>query len=101
MPPHLIEALGPILGIISVGTMVLVGMKMRLTARLHESSTQNRVEKDREEVERLTDTVDALHEQVRMMRDEFTDLHERVDFAERLLSRGEISPREPAVPTPQ
>ena len=101
MPPQLIEALGPILAIVSVGTMVLIGMKMRLTARLHESSNQNRVEKDRDEVDRLTDAVDALHEQVRMMRDEFTDLHERVDFAERLLSRGEISPSEPAGPTPQ
>ncbi len=101
MPPQLIEALGAVLAITSVGTMVLIGMKMRLTARLHESGNQNRVAKDREEVERLTDTVDALHEQVRVMRDEFTDLHERVDFAERLLSRGKISPSEPAVPTPQ
>ncbi len=101
MPPELIEVLAPGVVILSIGTMVLVGMKMRLTARIHESSNQNRVEKDREEVERLTDTVDALHEQVRLMRDEFTDLHERVDFAERLLSRGEIRPSEPAVATPQ
>ena len=101
MPPELLEVLAPVVVILSIGTMVLVGMKMRLTARLHESSNQNRVEKDRDEVDRLTEAVDALHEQVRMMRDEFTDLHERVDFAERLLSRGEISPSEPAGPTPQ
>ena len=44
MPPQLIEALGPILAIVSVGTMVLIGMKMRLTARLHESSNQPRRE---------------------------------------------------------
>ena len=81
--------------------MILVGMKMRLTARMHESGNRNRVERDREEVDRLTDTVDALHEQVRMMRDEFADLQERVDFAERLLSRGEISPSETAGRTPQ
>ncbi len=101
MPPEMLEVVAPMLAIVSVGTMILIGMKMRLTARLHESSNRNRVEKDREEVERLTDAVDALHEQVRVMRDEFADLHERVDFAERLLSRGEISPSEPAVPTPQ
>jgi len=101
MPPELIEAVAPFLAIMGVGKMILIGMKMRLTARIHESSNRNRVEKDSEDVERLTDTVDALHEQVRLMRDEFADLHERVDFAERLLSRGEINPNESAVPTPQ
>ena len=101
MPPELIEVFAPVVVILSIGTMVLVGMKMRLTARMHESSNRNRVEKDGEEVERLTDAIDTLHEQVRLMRDEFTDLHDRVDFAERLLSRGEIRSSEPVVPTPQ
>ena len=101
MPPELIEVLAPVVVILSIGTMVLIGMKMRLTARSHESSNLNRVAKDGEDIERLADTVDALHDQVRMMRDDFAELHERVDFAERLLSRGEISPSEPVVPTPQ
>ena len=100
MPPHIMDALAPLIPIISIGTMVLIGMKMRLTARLHASSNQNRDENDREETERLTEAVDALHEQVRLMRDEFSDLHERVDFAERLLSRGGSRVREHGVPTP-
>ncbi len=100
MPPQLIEALAPLIALTSIGTMILIGMKMRLTARLHASSNQNRDEKDREEVERLGEAVDNLQDQVRSMRDEFSELHERVDFAERLLSRGEIRPVEHGVPTP-
>ena len=100
MPPHLVEAIAPLIAIMSVGTMVLICMKMRLTARLNSSSNENRAEKDREEVERLGEAVDNLHDQVRLMRDEFSELHERVDFAERLLSRGEIRPMEHGVPTP-
>ncbi len=100
MHPELIEALGVIVAITSIGTMILIGMKMRLNARLHASSNQNHDEKDREEVERLGEAVDNLHDQLRLMRDEFSELHERVDFAERLLSRGEIRPVEHGVPTP-
>ncbi len=100
MPPDLMEFIAPLIGITSVGTMILIGMKMRLNARLHASSNQNRDEKDSEEVERLGEAVDNLHDQLRLMRDEFSELHERVDFAERLLSRGEIRPVEHGVPTP-
>ena len=100
MPPHLVEAIPPLIALMSIGTMVLIGMKMRLTARLHASSNQDRDQKDREEVERLGEVVDGLHDQLRLMRDEFSELHERVDFAERLLSRGEIRPVEHGVPTP-
>ncbi len=100
MPPHLVEAIAPLIALMSIGTMVLIGMKMRLTARLHSSSNQNRGQKDREEVERLGEAVDNLHDQLRSMQDEFSELHERVDFAERLLSRGEIRPIEHGVPTP-
>ncbi len=100
MPPHLVEAIAPLIALMSIGTMVLIGMKMRLTARLHSSSNQNRGQKDREEVERLGEAVDNLHDQLRSMQDEFSELHERVDFAERLLSRGEIRPVEHGVPTP-
>jgi hypothetical protein len=41
-----------------------------------------------EQVERLTEAVQALHEDVRVMRDEMLELHERMDFAERMLTSG-------------
>ena len=95
MHPELAEGIGITMAMISIGTMILIGMKMRLNARLRESSGT-----DNEELERLGDTVDNLHEQVRLMRDEFAELNERVDFTERLLARGSDHAKEQAVPTP-
>ncbi|MCH7684717.1 MAG: hypothetical protein IIB35_13545, partial [Gemmatimonadetes bacterium] len=37
---------------------------------------------------RLADAVDGLHEEVRMLREEYTELQERMDFTERMLSTG-------------
>ena len=36
--------------------------------------------------ERLTEAVQQLHDEVGSMREEVTELHERVDFTERMLS---------------
>ncbi len=83
MPPEIIEAIGPVLAIISIGTMILVGMKMRLSAKV-----QLQQGSKSEDVERLADVVDGLHEEVRMLREEYAELQERMDFAERMLSSG-------------
>ncbi len=83
MPPEIIEAIGPVLAIISIGTMILVGMKMRLSAKV-----QLQQGSKGEDVERLADAVDGLHEEVRILREEYGELHERMDFAERILSTG-------------
>lgn len=96
MPPEIAEGIAVVFTIVSVGTMILIGMKMRLNARLHGSS-----DKHHEEIERLGDAVDGLHEQVRLMRDEFAELHERVDFTERMLSSGGTRPSDHGAPTPQ
>ena len=36
--------------------------------------------------ERLTEAIQQLHDEVSSMREEFAELHERVDFPERMLS---------------
>ncbi len=45
-----------------------------------------------EEIEKLTDAVEALREETAYMRDqlgaEISDMHDRLEFAERLLTRG-------------
>ncbi len=84
MPPQIIEVIGPVMVLTTIGTIFLIGMKMRLSAKvqLQEGSKS-------EEVERLADAVDGLHEEVRMIREEYTELHERMDFAERMLSSGQ------------
>jgi hypothetical protein len=76
-------------GLGMMGTFILLGMRMRLQAR---GSQQV----DREEVERLADAVDGLAEQVRLLSDETADLSDRLDFAERLLTRGTGSVPPPA-----
>ena len=83
MPPEfIINAVGGLAAIITIGTMVLVGMKMRLNAkvRLQQGSKG-------EELDPLTDAVEGLAEEMRMLRDEYGELHDRMDFAERLLAR--------------
>jgi hypothetical protein len=83
MPPEIVEAIAPFLAMTAIGTLILVGMKMRLSAKV-----QLQQGSKSEDVERLADAVDGLHEEVRMLREEYTELHERMDFAERMLSSG-------------
>ncbi len=67
-----------------LGGFALGGLKMILAARV-----ARRGQVGREEFDRLTDAVDTLHEQVYQVRESVAELHERMDFAERLLTRGE------------
>ena len=83
MPPQIIEVIGPVMVLTTLGTIFLIGMKMRLSAKV-----QLQQGSKSEDVERLADAVDGLHEEVRMLREEYTELQERMDFAERMLSTG-------------
>jgi len=83
MPVDAIELLAPVFAITAVGTMVLIGLKMRYT---YKANLMHR--EDPQQVERLTDAVEQLHEDFRVLRGEVTELHERVDFAERMLTSG-------------
>ncbi len=75
------DVLGPLVGMAAViGFFVVVGMNIR---RLRMRETPGG-----ENFERLADAVDGLHEEVRMLREEYTELHERMDFAERMLATG-------------
>ena len=83
MPPQLIDVIAPVMVLTTIGTIFLIGMKMRLSAKV-----QLQAGSKSEDVERLADAVDGLHEEVRMLREEYTELHERMDFTERMLSTG-------------
>lgn len=50
-----------------------------------------RSETSREEFAELVETVEGLREQVELMREEHAELFERVEFTERLLSKGGLS----------
>jgi len=83
MPSEILEFIAPLTIITTIGTLFLIGMKMRLSAKV-----QLQQGSKSEDVERLADVVDGLHEEVRMLREEYAELHERMDFAERMLSSG-------------
>ena len=91
MPPAAIEALAAIIGMTSIGIIVLVGLKMRFNHKF-----RMRERPGGEDTERLTEAVEQLHDEMRLMREEFADLDERVDFTERMLSQGK--PRDAIVP---
>ncbi len=61
----------------------LLGWRMWLR-----SKTERLQLSGRDDGERIAEALDALHERVQYLQDEITELNERVDFAERLLSRG-------------
>ena len=92
MTPDAIEALAALMGVTSIGILVLVGIKMRFNHKLRMG------ERPTGENEHVIEAVEQLQDEVRLMREEFADLHERVDFTERILSEGRagnaIGPRQ-------
>ncbi len=80
MPPEIVEAIAPLMAMLGIGTFILIGLKMRLTAKLAQ-------QKDPEALERMADTIDRLMDQSHGMREEIIELQERIDFHERLLTQ--------------
>jgi hypothetical protein len=83
MGADVVEILAPVLAFISIGGMILIGMRIRYS---HKERTALGGTSPRE-VEQLTDTVKALRDEVQVLRDGFLELNDRVEFAERLLER--------------
>ena len=80
MDPGIIGVFIPIIAVCSGA--ILFGMKM------HYSHLQDtRISGGSQEVEHLADAVDNLTAEVELLRTEFLELNERVDFTERLLER--------------
>jgi predicted translin family RNA/ssDNA-binding protein len=88
MPPDVLGGLVAVLGVVSVGILVLVGMRMRF---VHKMQSGNKTD----ELEQVNDALDALHEQTRLLREDVSELQERMDFHERLLTQAR-----PRVDTP-
>ena len=78
-----LEVIIPFFGMMGIGGMVLIGMKLRYQhlQRLKQAGSSP------EEVERLTEAVDSLHDEIRIMREEVLSINDRVEFTERLLER--------------
>ena len=91
MPPELAEAIGPVLAILGAGSMVLIGMKIR-----YNHLRQTRLgQGGQEEMERLTEDVATLRDEVRLLRQDSAEMYERIEFAERLLTQGRAEDADP------
>jgi PleD family two-component response regulator len=80
MPP---EIAFPILCAAIIGSSGLTGVLVWLAMR-----TGRRGELGRDETERLREALESVNERLFELRDSVTELHERMDFAERLLTKG-------------
>ncbi len=83
MSPEVLEILAPFFALVGFGGAILIGMKMRYT-HLQRTRAGGSAQ---QEVERLADAVDTLRAEVGLLRDEFLELNERLEFTERLLER--------------
>jgi hypothetical protein len=81
MPP---EIALPILFAAIIGSSGLTGVLVWLAMR-----TSRRGELGRDEAERLREALESMNERLFEVRDSVAELHERMDFAERLLTKGE------------
>lgn len=82
MPVEIIEPIATLFGVLGMGTIGLFALKAWLNARGRRGQISS------EELERLTDAVESLREQVQTVREEHGELFERVEFAERMLAKG-------------
>lgn len=76
-----LEVLAALVGFLSSGTFVLIGFRMFLNYRA------KRLTGGRADGETL-EALEAMRRELEGVRVEVGDLHERMDFAERLLTRG-------------
>ena len=83
MPPEIVEAIAPLIATFTLLGGTLVGLRMYWnykTRRLEIEAAKGSGP--------LEDAVEELRAEVHQLRGELGELHERVDFAERLLARG-------------
>lgn len=85
MPPEIIDPLIALLALLGLGTFSLIGLRMFLgyKARRLEGSS------GRGESGRVEELIEDLRNEVQLLRGDVGELHERMDFAERLLTRGQ------------
>jgi len=87
MDPILAETIAPFFAIIGVGTMVLIGMKLRYNYKARIAAQTG----SSEDIDRLGHAVEDLIDDVQSLREGLVDLNERMEFSERLLTQGKAN----------
>ncbi len=85
MDPAIAEILGPVTAILGLGTMILIGVKLRYS---HKEKMRVGEGGSAEDTQRLEEEVATLRDEVHGMREGFAEMYERLEFAERLLTKG-------------
>jgi hypothetical protein len=92
MTPGNIDALITVIGIFGFTSLGLIGLKIFVGAWVKRKELA-----DGGDVGRLSDEIEALRTEQDQLRaqlgGEISDLHERLDFAERLLTKGQYDPK--------
>ena len=84
MPPHVLDAIAPLIATFALGGFTLAGLKM------YWSYKTRRLEIEGGGSSRKADeALEDVRAEVQALRADLGELHERMDFAERLLTRGQ------------
>jgi len=86
------ELLTALVGLLGFGTFGLIGLRMFLNYRVRRLTANA----GGDEVRRLAETVEELQRDLADTRADLTDVHERMDFAERLLTKARDEGRLPS-----
>ena len=78
-----LDIIMPFLGMMGLGGMILVGMKLRYQ---HLQRIKGGGMSD-EDVKRIAEAMESLRDEVRLMREEVLSINERVEFTEKLLEK--------------
>jgi hypothetical protein len=79
------DLFAPLLALVGLGTFSLIGLRMLLNYRVKRLQAQGGGGAQHRE---LAEGLAELRDQVYLLRGDVADLHERVDFTERVLARG-------------
>ena len=86
MDPAALEMIAPVFVFLGLSGAVLIGMRLRYAhkERMRLDATSQA------DVERLSDAVNALRDEVQVLHDGYLELNERVEFTEHLLERPKV-----------
>lgn len=84
MPPHVFEAIAPLVALLGAGTFTLIGLRMYLGYKAKRLELGAGTPSSG-----LEESLRELQQEVQLLRGDVGELQERVDFAERLLARGQ------------
>jgi len=83
MPVAIAEAIAAVLAITAVGSMILAGFRMRMGHRERMAQMEVGVQDNG-----MHEVLETLRHQVETLSEDLTELNERMDFTERLLTQG-------------